>query len=72
MAAIVIRKVDDELYARLKAVACGNGRSIEAEAQARLRESLAGEPPAPSQTLGQAMRAVFGPLGGVEFELRAR
>jgi antitoxin FitA len=64
--------VDDELHARLKASASDHGRSMEAEARARLRESLAGETPAPRQTLGEAVRAVFGSLGGVEFELPDR
>jgi plasmid stability protein len=72
MATIVIRNVDDELHARLKASASDHGRSMEAEARARLRESLAVENPAPRQTLGEAVRAVFGPLGGVEFELPER
>jgi antitoxin FitA len=72
VATIVIRNVDDELHARLKASASDHGRSMEAEARARLRESLAGEPPPPRQTLGEAVRAVFGPLGGVEFELPDR
>ena len=38
MATIVIRNVDDELHARLKASASEHGRSMEAEARARLRE----------------------------------
>ncbi len=72
MATIVIRNVDSELHARLKASASDHGRSMEAEARARLRESLLVESPASRQTLGEAVRAVFGPLGGVEFELPER
>jgi len=72
MATIVIRNVDDELHARLKASASDHGRSMDAESRARLREGLAVESPAPRQTLGEAVRAVFGPLGGVEFELPER
>jgi antitoxin FitA len=72
MATIVIRNVDAELHARLKASASDHGRSMEAEARSRLRDSLAGETAAPRQTLGQAMRALFGPLGGVELELPDR
>ncbi len=45
---------------------------MEAEAPARLRESLAAEDPASDMTLGAASRALFGPVGGVEFELPAR
>ena len=59
MATIVIRNVDNELHARLKASASDHGRSMEAEARARLRESLATETAAPRQMLGEAMRALF-------------
>ena len=45
---------------------------MEADVRARLRESLAAENPASGQTLGEAVRAVFGPLVGVEFELPER
>jgi hypothetical protein len=45
---------------------------MEAEARARLWESITAEGAAPRQTLGAAMRALFGPLGGVEFELPNR
>jgi antitoxin FitA len=72
MVTMVIRNVDAELYSPLMAIARGNGRSMEAEAHARLRECPAAESPAPGQTLGEAVRAVFGPLGGVEFELPDR
>jgi len=72
MATIVIRNVEDELHAKLKASANQHGRSMEAEARARLRESLAAEAPVPRQTLGEAMRALFGPLGGVDLELPDR
>jgi plasmid stability protein len=72
MATIVIRNVEDELHARLKASASDHGRSMEAEVRARLRESLGAETVVPRQTLGEAMRALFGPLGGVELELPDR
>jgi len=72
MATIVIRNVDAELHARLKAAARVNRRSMAAEVRARLRDSLAAETAASRETLGAAMRALFGPLGGVEFELPER
>ena len=65
MPTLVIRNIDDDLHARLKASAKERGRSMEADVRARLRESLAAENPASGQTLGEAVRAVFGPLGGV-------
>ena len=42
---------------------------MEADARARLKESLAAEDPTYKLSLGEAVRAVFGPLGGVDFEL---
>jgi len=72
MAALVIRNVDEELHGRPEAVAGCNARSIEAEVRPRLRESFATEFAAPRHTLGEVVRAVFGPLGGVEFELPER
>ncbi len=72
MPTLVIRNIDDELHSRLKASAEERGRCMEADARARLKESLAAEKPATRQSLGDAVRAVFGPLGGVEFELPER
>ena len=72
MPTLVIRNIDDDLHSRLKASARERGRSMEADVRARLKESLVTEKPAPRQSLGDAVRAVFGPLGGVEFELPER
>ena len=72
MATIVIRNLEDELHAKLKASASEHGRSMEAEARARLRESLAIDIPVPRQTLGEAIRALFGPIGGVDLEVPDR
>lgn len=74
MAAVVIRNLDASLHARLKARAASRGHSMEEEARSLLREGLAGEPVAPDQTLGRAMRALFEPLGGLELppDLRER
>lgn len=72
MATIVIRNVDAELHSQLKASANERGRSMEAEARARLRESLEATGPGREPTLGAAVRALFGHIGGVEFELPQR
>ncbi len=45
---------------------------MEADVRARLIESLDAEDPTSGQTLAEAVRAVFGPVGGVHFELPER
>ncbi|MBV8615851.1 MAG: plasmid stabilization protein [Acetobacteraceae bacterium] len=67
MATLVIRNVDESLHRRLKARAAAQGRSMEEEARLLLREGLAAEPLPEGETLASAMRALFEPLGGVEF-----
>jgi antitoxin FitA len=67
LATLVIRNVDDALHLRLKACAAAQGRSMEEEARQVLREGLAAEPLPEGATLASAMRALFEPLGGVEF-----
>lgn len=67
MAAMTIRNLDDEVKRRLRIRAAENGRSMEEEARAILREVLAVE-----GNLAEAIRARFAPLGGVELELPAR
>jgi plasmid stability protein len=69
---IVIRNLDADLHARLKAKARERGRSMEADVRVRLAESLEEEDPSSNQTLWEAVSAVFGPLGGVDFELPDR
>ncbi len=67
VATLVIRNVEDALHVRLKARAAAQGRSMEEEARLLLREGLAAEPAPAGETLASAMRALFQPLGGVEF-----
>ena len=66
MATLVIRNVEDILHARLKAQAAAHGRSMEEEARQLLRGGLVSERPADVTGFGDAMRALFEPLGGVE------
>ena len=66
MPTLVIRGVEPALHARLKAEAAAHGHSMEEEARQVLRAALA---PSMIQTevgFGDAMRALFEPLGGVE------
>lgn len=67
MATLVIRNVEDELHTRLKAQAAAHSRSMEEEARLLLRQGLAALPNETPQNFGQAMRAIFEPLGGFEF-----
>jgi plasmid stability protein len=66
MATLVIRNFEDTLHARLKAEAAAHGRSMEEEARLLLRQGLAAASELPRQSFGQAMRALFEPLGGFE------
>lgn len=67
MATLVICNVEDALHVRLKARAAAEGRFMEEQARLLLREGLAVESALAGETLASAMRALFEPLGGVEF-----
>ena len=71
MASITIRKLDDEVKARLRIRAAGNGRSMEEEARLILREAVTDERAAPKD-LAKFTRECFAPFGGVELELPPR
>lgn len=66
MATLVIRNVADSVHARLKAQAAAHGRSMEEEARQLLRRGLADDSQAPALGFGDAVRALFEPLGGAE------
>lgn len=66
MASITIRNLTDDDKERLREQAARNGRSMEAEARAILREALGDQPDRPRRNLAEEIRALFGPLGGVE------
>jgi antitoxin FitA len=66
MATLVIRNIEDTVHARLKEQAAAHQRSMEEEARQILRQSLAVAPLGHGLSLGQAMRAIFEPLGGVD------
>lgn len=67
MATLVIRNVDDSVHLRLKELAAEHGRSMEEEARLILRQGLGVAPLNTPKRFGQAMRAIFEPLGGAEF-----
>ncbi len=73
MAALLIRKLDDDLKTRLRLRAATHGRSMEEEARTILRQVLG---PDPSRRTGADLvagfREAFGPFGGVELDIPAR
>ena len=69
MASITIRNLDDEVKARLRMRAAGNGRSME-EVQLILREAVGHQPS--SRNLASIIRSHFGPSKGVDLELPPR
>jgi antitoxin FitA len=71
VASIVIRQLDEDLKGRLRVQAARHGRSMEEEARTILRNALSSETGS-GQDLLDAIRDLFGPLGGVELELPPR
>ncbi len=71
MASITIRRLDDNVKARLRIRAAGNGRSMEEEVRLILRDAVDDEKAAPKD-LAKFTRECFAPLGGVELELPPR
>jgi len=74
MTSIVISDVDDDLELRLKVRAAEHGRSIEAEARDILRLALGGSKgqPAAVTNLGDSIRAIVEPIGGIELDIPPR
>lgn len=70
MANITIRNLDDEIRARLRVRAAGNGNSMEEEVRQILRRAVGREPS--SRDLASIIRSHFGPTNGVELELPSR
>ena len=66
MATLVIRNVEDAVHLRLKELAASHGRSMEEEVRLILQQSVATTPLQMSQGFGQAVRALFEPLGGLD------
>ena len=70
MASITIRNLDDDVRARLRTRAAGNGRSMEEEVRLILRDAVGREPE--PENLADFIRECFAPYGGVELELPPR
>lgn len=73
MVSMTIRKLDDDLKARLRMRAARHGRSMEEEARSILRAALADRVEDDSgASLYAAIRARVEPFGGVDIELPPR
>ena len=71
MATLTIRQLDERTKTRLRVRAARHGRSMEEEAREILRLAV-NAPPEAKGNLGEMIRSVFAPLGGVELELPPR
>jgi antitoxin FitA len=67
MASLSIRKLDDEIYDRLRERASRKGVSMEEEARQILKRAVA-----PPDRLGDLFLKVFGPMGGADLEIPPR
>jgi plasmid stability protein len=71
MAAITIRRLDENIKSRLRIRAAHHGRSMEEEAREILRTALSAAPPVKGN-LAERIRQRFAPFGGVELKLPRR
>jgi plasmid stability protein len=71
MASITIRKLPDTTKRRLRIRAARNGRSMEQEARELLETGLARADAEP-ENLGEAIRKIFAPFGGVDLQIPKR
>jgi plasmid stability protein len=71
MASITIRQLEETTKRKLKVRAAIHGRSMEQEAREILKNALATSPKQ-QPDLAERIRAIFGPLGGVELETLPR
>lgn len=71
MATILIRQLADSTKQKLQRRAARNGHSMEQEAREILKTALSQPEPHPKD-LGQAIRDIFAPLGGVELKIPPR
>ncbi len=70
MGTLTVRGFDDTTKMRLRVRAARNGRSMEAEVRAILRDSLSEE--ADSGGIGSRIHSRFAVLGGVDLDLPSR
>jgi len=71
MASITIRKLDEQVKARLRVRAARHGRSMEEEAREILRAGVVADA-AHGPNLAESIRQRFAGLGGVDLQLPPR
>jgi plasmid stability protein len=71
MASITIRRLPENTKRRLRIRAARNGRSMEQEARELLQIALTQPDPQPDN-LGEAIRQLFAPFGGVDLKIPKR
>ena len=71
MASITIRKLPEATKRRLRIRAARNGRSMEQEARELIEAGLA-QADAEPKNMGEAIRRIFAPLGGVNLKIPPR
>jgi plasmid stability protein len=71
MASITIRKLPEGTKRRLRIRAARKGHSMEQEARELLQSALA-QAEAQPENLGEAIRKIFAPLGGVDLKIPPR
>ena len=72
MGKLTIPDLDEALQQSLRERAARHGRSAEEEAWLILRAALLGEGAPAADSLADAVRGLFAPLGGVALDLPAR
>ena len=71
MASLTIRQLDEGTKRKLRIRAAQHGHSMEQEAKEILTSAF-NRPEDKPKNLAQAIREIFGPLGGVELEIPPR
>jgi plasmid stability protein len=71
MASITIRRLPENTKQKLRIRAARNGHSMEQEARELLEAGLSRADSQP-EDLGEAIRRIFAPLGGVELKIPLR
>lgn len=70
MASITIRRLPENTKRRLRIRAARNGRSMEQEARELLKTALS--IPEPTTNIGEEIRKIFAPFGGVNLKIPTR
>jgi plasmid stability protein len=71
MASLTIRKLEETTKRKLRMRAARNGNSMEQEAREILKSALH-QPEEKATNLGEQIRELFAPFGGVELKIPAR